>query len=116
MTVYRPFPALASLLATGVLLLTACSAPTTTATEQGNRVNMDDLLAVQVPTGTPSIELEWADGPHAPSDRKVEERMWAEDDTVKLHQVDVGNVTVGTSPPRPAAPSAESRSTADPSR
>lgn len=114
MTVYRPFPALASLLATGVLLLTACSAPTTTATDQGSGVNMDDLLAVQVPTGTPSIELEWADGPHAPADRKVEERVWAEDDTVKLHQVDVGNVTVGgfTAPARGTF--AESRSTAGP--
>lgn len=111
MTVRHHIPATASLLAAGVLLLTACSTSATTAT---NQVPMDQLLTVQAPTGTPATELEWTDGPHASADRTIEERVWAEGDTVKLHQVDVGNVTVGdfTAPARGTF--AESRDTAGP--
>lgn len=66
MTVRRYIPAAASLLAAGVLLLTACSTPATTATDQGSGVDMESLLTVQAPTGTPSTELEWADATPRP--------------------------------------------------
>ncbi|WP_237187602.1 hypothetical protein [Rothia nasimurium] len=86
---------LAGIFAVAALALAACSNPNVPQAQNTGTTTIEQMVAVQAPTGTPAVEFEWADGPTAADDRPIAPIEWAKDDKIIMAHLDLGNVSVG---------------------